>query len=68
MCGIPEQAGASPDSGLAQQEENMAFFLQMFLYNYIGQNGITSSIGEWCDSQPATGSLCLGNAMTWVWG
>lgn len=46
MCRMPEQAGAGPDSGLAQQEENMSFFLQMFLYNYIGQNGITSSIGE----------------------
>lgn len=46
ICRIPEQAGTSPGPGLTQQEENMSFFLQMFLYNYIGQNGITSSIGE----------------------
>lgn len=46
ICKILSQVGASPDSGLVQQEKNMSFLLQMFLYNYIGQNGITSSIGE----------------------
>lgn len=40
MCRMAERAGVSPARG------NMSFFLQMFLYNYIGQNGITSSIGE----------------------
>lgn len=43
---------------------------QMFLYNFIGQNGIINSIGEGVDASPASSQEkhCLGDPRKLAWG
>lgn len=69
--GVPGWEGVVPHfQGAWQLLGPPLIFAQMFLYNYIGQNGITSSIGEEVVARPARtlgGGHCPGAPRRLAW-